>query len=68
MDWTMEHGRMLSLEFQRDRVAPAVVARQEPESCENMKVMVMQSETPLVRTRATPRATGADPHARRSQT
>eukprot|EP00972_Heterocapsa_arctica_P038021 5595601-Heterocapsa_arctica.AAC.1 len=30
------------------------------ECCENMKVMVMQSETPIVRTCATPRAAGAD--------
>eukprot|EP00972_Heterocapsa_arctica_P107991 15905404-Heterocapsa_arctica.AAC.1 len=60
MDWTMKNGRMLIPELQLDRVVPAVVAPLEAEYCENMKVMVMQSETPMVRTCATPRVAGED--------
>eukprot|EP00972_Heterocapsa_arctica_P035501 5224970-Heterocapsa_arctica.AAC.1 len=60
MDWTMTNGRMLKLELQRDRVAPAVVAPQAEDICENMMRMFMQAETPAVRTCATARAIGTD--------
>eukprot|EP00972_Heterocapsa_arctica_P022417 3296305-Heterocapsa_arctica.AAC.1 len=44
MDWTLQNGRMLEIQIQRDRVAPEVETLPQEDCRENMNVMVFHTE------------------------
>eukprot|EP00972_Heterocapsa_arctica_P071730 10595630-Heterocapsa_arctica.AAC.1 len=60
MDWTIQNGRMLEVETQRDRVVPTMDALPEEDCQENLKVMVMHTEAPPERTCAGQRMDGGE--------
>eukprot|EP00972_Heterocapsa_arctica_P030537 4496008-Heterocapsa_arctica.AAC.1 len=60
MDWTIQNGRMLELEIQRDRVAPEEEALPQEDCREHMNVMVFHTEAPPERTCAEQRVGGGE--------
>eukprot|EP00972_Heterocapsa_arctica_P102885 15163354-Heterocapsa_arctica.AAC.1 len=50
MDRTLQNGRMLELEIQRDRLEPAAEALPQEDCKEKLEVMVLHTEVPQGRT------------------